>query len=148
MGETALFALFWLLCPLALVLLLEELDIVFAMLTIFSNKPGFKLDNNSCKLVGGFAAAVVDAAACGGADEWSVGDVRSNDGDFLTGAAMRASKAVGGGASFEVQPLAEKSVSELVLVRSIWGMALGSTVPALLGRGSGSLGSDGMELPK
>ena len=146
MGDTALFALFWILCPLALVLLLEELDIVFAMLTIFSNKPGFKLDNNSCKLVGGFDAAV-DAAACGGA-EWSVGDVRSSDDDFLTGAAMSASKAVGGGGSFDVQPLAEKSVSELVLVRSIWGMALGSTVPALLGIGSGSLGSDGMEFPK
>ena len=120
MGETALLALSCSFCPLALVLLLEELDIVFAMLTIFSNKPGFKLDNNSCKLVGGFeAAAVVDV--CGGAAELSVGgDVRSSDGDFLIGAATRASNAVGGGdGSFDVQPLAVKSVSELVLVRSI-----------------------------
>jgi len=101
------------------------------MLTIFSNKPGLKLDNNSCKLAGAAGLEVTadlvpvedgeDVTVLGVAEDSICEGDRSIDGDLVTvaaGAGAECTDEVELG--FDDQPFDTKSVTvELPEARSI-----------------------------
>lgn len=101
------------------------------MLTIFSNKPGLKLDNNSCKLAGaaGFegTADLVpvgdddDVTALGLAEDSICEGDRSIDGDLVTGSAGACAECIDEvELGFDDHPWDTKSVTvELPEARSI-----------------------------